>query len=164
MNESLWMYFFMVLGIFGIVIINLFSNVLINNEQTYFLLKEVTEASLYDAVDKVALVEGVKITADTDLESMHCEEGIPGTIRISKEKFVETFIKRLAYSVDLNRNYKVIFHDIDECPPKASVTLIASERFSFVEFFKVNYDSSSANITNSLTGILESKTNWNEEE
>lgn len=157
MNESLWMYFFMVMGILGIVIINVFSNVLINNEQNYYLLKEVTEAALYDAVDQNALIDGVRITKDTDLEAMHCEPGIPGTVRIIKEKFVESFIKRLAFSVDLNRNYKVIIHDIDECPPKASITLVASERFSFVEFFKVTYNTS-AEITNGLTGILENKT------
>lgn len=159
MNESLWMYFFMVMGILGMVIINIFSSVLINNEQNYFLLKEVTEAALYDAVDLNAYIDGVGwdgVTTETDPTSMHCESGIPGTIRIVKEKFVESFTRRFAESADLNRNYKIVIHDIDECPPKATVTVIASERFSFTQFFNVTYYPD-ANIRNDLTGILESK-------
>ena len=160
MNESLWMYFFMTMGILGIVIINIFSNVLISNEQNYYLLKEVTEASMYDAVDLMAYRIGVGenndgVTRKTDKDSMHCMEGVPGTIRIVKEKFVESFTRRFAESADLNRHYRVIIHDIDECPPKVSISLIATERFSFVNFFNVEYESG-ASVLNNITGILES--------
>jgi hypothetical protein len=163
MNESLWMYFFSVMGILGIVLINIFSNVLINNEQNYYLLKEVTEAAMYDAVDLTAYRKGVGedndgVTRETDPESMHCMEGIPGTIRIVKEKFVESFTRRFAESANLNRHYRIIIHDIDECPPKVSVSLIATERFSFVEFFNVKYDSGPS-IVNNITGILETTSN-----
>ena len=59
MKESLWMYFFAVLGMTGIVLINMFGQVVVSNEQNYYLLKEVTEASMYDAIDLTALRIGV---------------------------------------------------------------------------------------------------------
>ena len=88
---------------------------------------------------------------------MHCLEGIPGTVRIVKEKFVESFVRRFANSADLSRKYKIIINDIDECPPKVTVTLVSTEKFSFLSFFKVEYDTDE-NIVNVLTGILENRT------
>ncbi|MBR4672780.1 MAG: hypothetical protein IKO78_06270 [Bacilli bacterium] len=169
MKESLWMYFFMVMGILGIVLINIFGNILISNEQNYYLLKEVTQAAMYDAVDLKAYREGtgwdgiysscagVSGLCKAEPESMHCEAGIPGTIRIQKEKFVESFVRRFAESAKLIKKYRIVIHDIDECPPKVSISLIATERFSFLRFFDVSYDSGE-DITNSLTGILETIT------
>ncbi len=160
MNSSMWMYFFMVMGILGIVLINIFGHVVISNEQNYYLLKEISEAAMVDAVDLKAYRDGVGwdgVTEDTDPESMHCLEGIPGTVRIVKEKFVESFVRRFANSADLSRKYKIIINDIDECPPKVTVTLVSTEKFSFLSFFKVEYDTDE-NIVNVLTGILENKT------
>ena len=156
----MWMYFFMVMGILGIVLINIFGHVVISNEQNYYLLKEISEAAMVDAVDLKAYRDGVGwdgVTEDTDPESMHCLEGIPGTVRIVKEKFVESFVRRFANSADLSRKYKIIINDIDECPPKVTVTLVSTEKFSFLSFFKVEYDTDE-NIVNVLTGILENKT------
>ena len=160
MKSSMWMYFFMVMGILGIVLINIFGHVVISNEQNYYLLKEISEAAMVDAVDLKAYRDGVGwdgVTEDTDPESMHCLEGIPGTVRIVKEKFVESFVRRFANSADLSRKYKIIINDIDECPPKVTVTLVSTEKFSFLSFFKVEYDTDE-NIVNVLTGILENKT------
>lgn len=156
----MWMYFFMVMGILGIVLINIFGNVIMSNEQNYYLLKEITEAAMIDAVDLKSYRDGVGwdgVTEETDPESMHCMEGIPGTIRIVEEKFVESFVRRFASSAQLNRNYKIIINDIDECPPKATVTLVATEKFSFLSMFNVEYNSGE-DIVNVLTGILENKT------
>lgn len=160
MNSSMWMYFFMVMGILGIVLINIFGHVVISNEQNYYLLKEISEAAMIDAVDLKSYRDGVGwdgVTEDTDPESMHCLEGIPGTVRIVKEKFVESFVRRFANSADLSRKYKIIINDIDECPPKVTVTLVSTEKFSFLSFFKVEYDTDE-NIVNVLTGILENRT------
>lgn len=165
MSESLWMYFFMVLGIFGIVLINIFGNVVVSNEQNYYLLKEVTEAAMYDAVDQDAYkdgltiekIEAVREASYPNTDAMHCEVGIPGTVRIITDKFLEVFIRRFAEAADLNRQYRVVIHDIDECPPKVSISLIATEQFSFVNFF--NSDAiRSGEIVNSLTAILENYT------
>ena len=160
MKESYLTYFFILMGGLGLFLINTFGNVVLSNEQNYYLLKEITEAAMLDSVDMAAYRSGVGwdgVTIETDPESMHCLSDIPGTVRIVKEKFVENFIRRFSESVDLNRQYRIIVHDIDECPPKVSISLIASERFSFFQFFNVHYNTD-AQIINTLTGILESKT------
>lgn len=157
MNESLWMYFFMLIGILGIVIINIFGQVIVSNEQNYYLLKEVTEAAMYDSVDYYAYRDGVGwdgVTKETSPESMHCESNVPGTIRIIREKFVESFLRRFAQNADLNRHYRVVIHDLDECPPKVSISLIASERFSLLQIFNVYYDTDE-DVINTITGIIE---------
>lgn len=162
MSETMWMYLFVVLGLLGIVLINIFGNVIVSNEQDYYLLKEVTEAAMIDAVDMKSYREGIGwdgITMDTDKkDSMHCEANIPGTIRIVEEKFVESFVRRFAESAQLNKTYRIEIHDIDECPPKVSLTLVAIQNFDFVGFFgKRSLKVSQQDITNSLTGILENR-------
>ena len=164
MKESIWMYFFATIGMGGLILINLFGKVIVSNEQNYYLLKEITEAAMYDAVDLEAYRQGIGydgVTVDSDPESMHCLAYIPGTIRINKEKFVENFIRRFSENAELNRNYRIVIHDIDECPPKVSLSLIATQNFDFVSFFNIDFSgdtATSADIVNSLTGILENKT------
>ena len=165
MKESMWMYMFMILGITGLILINLFGNIIVSNEQNYYLLKEIKESAMIDSVDLVAYREGVGwdgVTIDTDPESMHCMARIPGTVRIIREKFIENFMRRFAENAELNRQYRIVIHDLDECPPKVSLSLIATERFSFVTFFNIDFNGSNtsteANIVNYITGILESKT------
>ena len=51
MRESYWGYWIILLGIFVIVIMMLISNLTTTNTQDYYLIKEVTEASMVDAVD-----------------------------------------------------------------------------------------------------------------
>lgn len=157
MNGAMWTYFFMLMGILGIFLINAFGNVIMDDEQSYYLLKEITEASMIDAIDYKSYREGAgwdNVTSDTDPESMHCMSGVPGTVRIIKEKFVESFIRRFSSNAQLNRRYRIIFHDIDECPPKVSVSIVASEEFSMFRMFNVDYQTPT-DIVNSLTGILE---------
>ena len=165
MKESMWMYFFASIGMIGIVLINIFGQVVVSNEQNYYLLKEVTEAAMYDSIDLYALRNGIGydgVTNSTDSESMHCIAYKPGTIRIMKEKFVESFIRRFAENAELNRNYRVVIHDIDECPPKVSLSLIATNNFDFVTFLRIDFSNGEtageANIVNSLTGIIENVT------
>ncbi len=164
MKESMWMYLFMIIGILGIVLINIFGNILINNEQNYYLLKEITEAAMIDSIDLKAYREGVSVEGEDynmDPQSMHCELGLPGTYRIIEEKFVESFVRRFSESAKLNRKYRIVIYDIDECPPKVSLSLISTERFSFLSFFNVHYESdedAQQKIINSVSGILESKT------
>ena len=46
-----------------------------------------------------------------------------GTIRIYREKFVENFIRRYAESVSTTREYTIKFYDINELPPKVSLSV-----------------------------------------
>ena len=165
MKESMWMYMFATLGIIGLILINMFGQIVVSNEQNYYLLKELTEASMYDSIDLRAYREGIGydgVSIYSDPESMHCLPYVPGTVRIIKEKFVESFMRRFAENADLNRNYRIVIHDIDECPPKVSVSLIATQRFDFVTFFNIDFGNGdtagSADIVNSITGILENGT------
>lgn len=165
MQSSVWGYLFLVLGLFGIVLINLFGNITVSNEDMYYILKEVTEASMIDAIDYQAYRIGVGydgVTESTDPDSMHCIAGVPGTIRIVKEKFVESFTRRFAKSAANNRNYEIRFEDIDECPPKVSITITASEPYNLLSNIlgkneEVNYETDSAEIVNTLSAILEDK-------
>ncbi len=166
MQSSVWGYLFLVLGLVGIVLINLFGNITVSNEDMYYILKEVTEASMIDAIDYQAYRVGVGydgVTEDSDPDSMHCISGIPGTVRIVKEKFVESFVRRFSEAVEQNRSYQISFDDIDECPPKVSVTVTARESYGWLS--KVfgsgagdyNYETDSAQIVNTLSAILEDK-------
>lgn len=161
MNSSVWGYMFLVLGLTGIVLINIFGEITIQNEQDYYSLKEVTKAAMVDSVDEYALVWGVGydgVTQTTDPESMHCTTGVPGTIRIIKERFVELFMLKLAESVNTSDSYTITFNDIDECPPKVTVTVQVQESFSYIQRVlgvKQENRVEDANITNVITGILE---------
>lgn len=165
MQSSVWGYLFLVLGLLGIVLINLFGNITVSNEDMYYILKEVTEASMIDAIDYQAYRMGVGydgVTEITDPDSMHCISGIPGTVRIVKEKFVESFIRRFAESATNNRDYKISFDDIDECPPKVTVTITAREKYNWLSKVlkkndSINYETDSAEIVNTLSAILEDK-------
>ena len=78
-----------VLGLVGLSIIILFQNITTNNENDYYFLKEVTEASMIDAIDM-----------DYYRES--------GELKIIKDKFVESFTRRFAEStVFASSNYKL---------------------------------------------------------
>ena len=64
-----------VLGIFGLFIILLFSEITVSNEQDYYSLKEATEAAMIESVD----IAYYRLTGD---------------VKIVKEKFVENFTRR----------------------------------------------------------------------
>lgn len=102
MRDSFWIALIMILGIICIVFINFFQIYTNTDEQNYMLLKEVTEASMYDAVD------------------MNAYE-IYNQIRINREMFVESFVRRFAESVSLSNTYVIEIYDVNETPPKVSL-------------------------------------------
>ena len=81
-----------VLGLVGITIIMLFEQITTSNENDYYLLKEVTEASMIDAID-------ISYYRDT------------GELKIVKEKFVENFTRRFSESTLLTgTGYTILKH------------------------------------------------------
>jgi len=62
-------------GLVGFAIIFLFVQLTVNSDEEYYLLKEVTEAAMYDSVD-LAYYRST------------------GELKIVKEKFVESFFRR----------------------------------------------------------------------
>ena len=104
MKESFWGIFVVFLGVASIFFIVLFQNLTNTDEHNSQLLKEVTEASMWDAFD-------------------YASYRSTGEIRIDREKFVENFIRRYAESASRSRQYTIKFYDINEKPPKVSLSV-----------------------------------------
>ena len=102
MKESFWGVFVVMLGVAGIIFIFLFQNLTNTDENNSQLLKEVTEAAMWDSFD-------------------YASYRSTGEIRINREKFVENFIRRYAESASMSREYNIKFYDINEKPPKVSI-------------------------------------------
>ena len=130
MRESYWGYWIILLGIFVIVIMMLVSNVTTTNTQDYYLVKEVTEASMVDAVD-------------------YAYYRTTGELKINSEKFVESFLRRFADNVELN-TYQIDFYGICEAPPKVSVKVTTKSAT-----YTVAGDATTFDITNKVDAILE---------
>ena len=84
------------IGLFGIIIILMFNEITVSNEQDYYTLKEATEAAMLESVD----VAYYRLT---------------GQIKISKEKFVENFTRRFTETSTFGQgNYDIEFYQISE--------------------------------------------------
>ncbi len=134
MKESLWGYWIVVLGISIMSVMILLQNYTTTNEQDYYMIKEVLEASMYEAVD-------YGYYRDT------------GELKMNAEKFTENFIRRFSETVNINKKYTISFYDIYEEPPAASVSIATTTNQSS---FGVNEGAKEdqAAVVNRLTGIL----------
>lgn len=130
MKESFWAVMIVMLGVISVAFIFFFQNVTNTDEQNYNLLKEVTEAAMYDAVD----LASYRMT---------------GIVRIDQEKFVENFIRRFAESVTLGNTYKVDIYDVNETPPKVSLRVSTTLKSNVTE------DIMEFDISNRIDAILE---------
>ena len=133
MKEAMWGVLVILLGAASIVLLVFFQNVTNTDEHNSQLLKEVTEAAMWDALD---------------LASM---SGPSGAIRIDKEKFVESFTRRYAESAQKGRNYTIEFYDVNENPPKVSVKIISKQSGNNIISGEVN----DVTLTNKIDAILE---------
>ena len=131
MKESYWGYWLILLGVFVVVVLMLIQNVTSTNTQDYYLVKEITEAAMVDAVDYGYYREY-------------------GEVRISKEKFIESFLRRFANAANLSTTYEISFYDIYEAPPKVSVKVSSSSKT-----FRVFGDTTSFDIVNKIDSVLE---------
>ncbi len=136
MKETYWLVLILILGIICIAFINFFQTYTNTDEQNYMLLKEVTEAAMYDAVDMTA-------------SKLH------GQLSIDREKFVENFVRRFSESVTLGNTYVIEIYDVNETPPKVSLKVSTKLRsnvtaVSFSKSEVIDFD-----IENRLDAILE---------
>ena len=74
-----------------------------------------------------------------------------GLLRVDREKFLESFVRRFAESVNRDRNYKIRVIDFNETPPKVSIQVGSS---TVATFAGENFD-----IVHKVDGILETKYN-----
>lgn len=122
----------MVLGIIGVMVIVLFQQLTTSSENDYYLLKEITEASMIESID-------LKYYRET------------GDLKIIKEKFVENFTRRYSEStLFIGTKYTISFFDIIEVPPKATITIDTG-----LESYRIYDTVNDYNVYNNLTGILE---------
>ena len=112
MNKAMLTVGIIILSLATLLMINIITNYSSGSELDYYLVKETSEAAMIDAID-------VKYYREN------------GLLRIDKEKFVESFLRRFADSVDNTRNYQVAFYDLNEVPPKVSVKVDSSTVLSF---------------------------------
>ncbi len=133
MKESFWAIFIIMVGVIAILFVNFFQNITNTDDHNYNLLKETTEAAMYDAFDFASY------RAD-------------GVIRIDREKFVENFLRRFAASANLARTYQIDIYDVNETPPKVSLKVSSSESASITgnEGGVIDFE-----ISNQLDAILE---------
>lgn len=121
-----------VFWLIGLAIIILFQNITTNNENDYYLLKEVTEASMIDAINMDYYRE-------------------TGELKITKEKFVESFTRRFAEStVFASSEYTINYFDIMEEPPKVTVSINTG-----IGEYTIYQDTSDYHVANTLSAILE---------
>ncbi len=131
MKNAFWGYWLILLGVFIVVIMLLVQNLTSSSTQDYYLIKELTEAAMIDAVDY------------TYYRNF-------GEIRINKEKFYETFLRRFSETASLSTTYTVSFYGVYEAPPKASVE-IKSKSASF----NIVGDSTSFDMVERINAIIE---------
>lgn len=133
MKESYWGYWLMVFGVFIIVVLLLIQSFTSTNTQDYYLIKEISEASMVDAIDY-----GYYRTY--------------GELKMNKEKFYEVFLRRFAEEASLTTNYTIEFTEIYEAPPKIGVKVSSKSAT-----FQVAGDTTTFDIVNKVDAILESK-------
>jgi hypothetical protein len=125
-----------VMGLFGFMILMLFSEITISNEQDYYSIKEVTESAMIESID----IAYYRLT---------------GKIKISREKFVENFSKRFVKnSIYGDENYDIIFYSIREDPPKVSIGIIDSTQT--YNIYTETLDPTRIDVVNKITAILDS--------
>ena len=136
MKEAFWGVLIVVLGLFGVVVINIFQNVTVDNDRMYYLIKESTEAAAFDAIDLTYY-------------SLH------GDLRIVEDKFVENLTRRFAENTTIG-NYRIIINDINEVPPKVSL-IIKQPTLMNVLFNIKDNQLRNSEIRNRLNGVIETK-------
>lgn len=135
MKESFWGVMIAMLGIVSIFLVYFFQNVTNTSEHNYELLKETTEAAMYDALDLASY-------RDT------------GIIKIDTERFLESFTRRFAQNASLSHTYHIDIYDINEVPPKVSIALRTGGDETSTT---LTGDRMQFNINNKIDAILETK-------
>lgn len=128
MNKGMLTVGIILLALISLLLINVLTNYSTGGELDYYLVKETAEAAMEDSID----MQYYRLNS---------------LIRIDKDKFVESFLRRFADNVDNTRSYSIKFYDINEVPPKVSIKVDSLTVLSF--------SGEAANISTSLDAIVE---------
>ena len=132
MSEAVWGWWMMVLGLIVLSVILLVTDMTTTSEQNYYMTKQITEASMIEAVDYAYYRKY-------------------GELRISSEKFMENFIRRYAEVITINKTTTINFYDIYEVPPKVTVEVSTSSS----QFFVRDTRATNVALKNRINAILE---------
>lgn len=113
MQSSYWGYWLVVMGVAIVGLMISVQGITTNATQDHYSIKEITDASMLEAVDYAYYRDY-------------------NEIKIDKEKFMEVFIRRLADVMGSNDTYEVNFYAIYEAPPKVSVEIKSNSGANFV--------------------------------
>ena len=130
MKQSYWGVFVIMLTLTSITFIWFFQRLTNTDEHNFFLLKETTEAAMVDAIDLGYYND-------------------KGGIRINREIFIESFVRRFADNANLAREYRIEIYDINESPPKVSL------KVTTIENTTLSGEIISFDIVNRIDAILE---------
>ena len=127
-----------IMGLFGLLIIILFNEITVSNEQDYYTLKDATEAAMIESVD----IAYYRIT---------------GEIKISQEKFVENFTRCFTETSTFGQgNYSIYYYQISEYPAKVSLRIVDSTNsYNIYNTYSVDIDTTQINVVNELSAILD---------
>ncbi len=131
MKESMWGYILILLGIGITTIMIMLSNMTTTNQQDYYLLKEVTNASMLDAIDLGYYREY-------------------GEVRVDTQRFVEIFMRRFAESISKSNTYKIDFYSVYENPPSVNIRVTSKSGQ-----FEIFGDRTEMDVINSYDAVLE---------
>ncbi len=130
MNKPMLLIGIIIMALMGFFAVNMVTSQQTGSELDYYLLKDTTEAAMNDAIDY-------------DFYSNN------GVVRMDKEKFLESFVRRFADSVDGTCDYNIDVYDLNETPPKVSVKIFSKSSSAS--------KNNSTDITTNVDMIIESK-------
>lgn len=133
MSKGMTIVGIIIVGVLTLAVVNIVQNYQTGSELDYYLLEETTEAAMIDAVD------------------IGYYRSTGGILRVDREKFLESFVRRFAESVNRDRNYKIRIIDFNETPPKVSIQVGSN---TVATFAGDDFD-----IVHKVSGILETKYN-----
>lgn len=143
-------------GLLGLVLIIMFESITFDNDSEYYVLKESMEAAMLESVDlpcyRSTDVERDEQGKPVMVNGKYVYKGCHGVnLKISEQKFVENFVRRFSQSISGNvSSYTIKFYDIIESPPKATIVVTSHNKD-----YKFMYGDDSLDITNNLSGILQ---------
>lgn len=135
MNKAMLSVGIIFLAVLALLLINVLNNYATGGELDYYLVKETTEAAMQDSLD-------------INFQALN------GVVRMDKEKFVESFIRRFANNINDTREYKITFYSLNEVPPKVTIKVDSLTTLSF--------DGDAAEITTSISELVQSNTTTND--
>ena len=131
MKESYWGYWFILMGVFIVVVMMFTQDATTSTTQDYYQLKEVANSAIYDSIDYAYYSQTKQV-------------------RMLKEVFVENFIRRFSETASMTDTYQIDFFDLYESPPKVSVKVTSA-----TGDYNIAKENTAVDIVNSIDIVVE---------